>query len=146
MIGEKLDVKFMYDLCRINAGKSKDPSTQVGAVIFRPDMTIASMGRNGFEIGANDDPALFLDRSYKLANVFHAEHNAIRFARESLVGYGICVWPLPPCECCVARLLESGITTVVCPKLDPLHRWYDSCNAGKNAAISKGVRYVEYFT
>lgn len=141
----KLDIKHMFDLCRVAASKSKDPSTQVGVVIMRPDMTVASMGRNGFEIGANDDPALFLDRSFKLANIFHAEHNAIRFARESLVGYCLCVWPLPPCECCMARIHSAGITTVVAPVVAPGNRWYDTGLIAKQFAVERGISYVQYF-
>ena len=141
----KIDVRFLVDLCKVNASKSKDPSTQVGAVIMRPDGTIASSGRNGFEIGANDDPALFLDRSYKLANIFHAEHNAIRFARESLAGYCICVWPLPPCECCMARIHSAGITAVVAPIVHELNRWYDTGLRAKQFALQNGITYREYY-
>lgn len=141
-----IPVKFLVDLCKVNASMSKDPSTQVGAVIFRPNMTIASMGRNGFEQGANDDPALFLDRSYKLCNVIHAEHNAIRFRREHLTGYGICVWPLPPCRECMERIINAGLSVVVAPVLAPGHRWFASCDAAKQAAMKMGIRYVEYFT
>lgn len=141
----QFDVKFMVDLCKVSASKSKDPSTQVGAVILRPNMTIASMGRNGFEIGANDDPSLYLDRSYKLCNVIHAEHNAIRFARESLVGYCLCVWPLPPCECCMGRIIEAGISVVVAPVVHKDNRWYESGLRAYNEASKHGIRYVEYY-
>ncbi len=124
---------------------SKDPSTQVGAVIFRPDMTIASMGRNGFEQGANDDPALYLDRSYKLCHVIHAEHNAIRFGRESMQGYGLCVWPLPPCQQCMERIAAAGIAVVVAPIVHESNRWYASGLLAKKHALSLGIEYREYY-
>ena len=45
------------------AAWSRDPSTKVGAVLVRPDHTIASIGYNGFPRGVNDDPARLADRA-----------------------------------------------------------------------------------
>lgn len=59
------------------SGWSKDPSTKVGAVLFRLDGSIISMGYNGFPRGVDDDPALLADRSVKLKMTIHAEENAI---------------------------------------------------------------------
>jgi deoxycytidylate deaminase len=41
---------------KVAEGWSKDPSTKVGAVIVRPDLTVASIGYNGFPRGMSDDP------------------------------------------------------------------------------------------
>ena len=57
---------------------SKDPSTQVGAVIVRPDKTIASVGFNGFPRGVDDRPEKLADRPLKYQMIVHAEINAIR--------------------------------------------------------------------
>jgi len=70
---------------------SKDPSSQVGAVIVRPDKTIASVGFNGLPRGVNDDPARLGDRETKLLYTVHAELNAILAAKEPLTGYSIFV-------------------------------------------------------
>ena len=42
---EKWNVRFL-DLARFIAAWSKDPSTKVGAVLVRPDRTIAAVGFN----------------------------------------------------------------------------------------------------
>lgn len=138
------DIRFMVELCQVNARRSKDPSTKVGAVIYRPDLTIATMGRNGFPKGANDDASLYSDREYKYRHVVHAELNCILFARESLHGYGLCVWPLPPCERCMAAILQCGIRQIVCPVLEVTDRWYESGQAAKLQALHHGVEYHEY--
>jgi dCMP deaminase len=95
---------------------SKDPSTQVGSVIVRPDKTIASVGYNGFPRGIEDDERLF-DRPVKYGLVIHAEMNAILNAKEALNGYTLYEWPptthAPTCERCAAHVIQAGITRVV---------------------------------
>ena len=51
----KWDSRFM-DLARLVASWSKDPSTQVGAVIVDQDKRIVSTGVNGFPRCVNDAP------------------------------------------------------------------------------------------
>lgn len=92
---------------------SKDPSTQVGAVIVRPDNTVASIGYNGFPKGYLDSPEDYANRDYKIANIIHAEANAIAHARENLSGSTIYVWPLMPCRECMKLIAASGIKKVV---------------------------------
>ena len=46
----KWETRFL-EMARLVSGWSKDPSTKVGAVIVRPDKTIASVGYNGIAIG-----------------------------------------------------------------------------------------------
>lgn len=138
-------IKYMVELCQVNAKRSKDPSTKVGAVIYRPDFTIASMGRNGFPIGANDDASCYADREYKYRHILHAELNCLLFAREPLHGYGLCVWPLPPCERCMAAILQAGIRHVVSPVLDQVDpRWHKTGYDAKVKALEHGVTYHEY--
>jgi len=73
----KWDSRFM-DLARLVASWSKDPSTQVGAVIVDQDKRIVSTGFNGFPRCVNDSP---VDREVKLLRTIHAEENALLFAR-----------------------------------------------------------------
>lgn len=88
---------------------SKDPSTRVGAVIVRPDRTIASVGYNGFPRGVDDT---YTTREDKLLRTVHAEANAILTAREPLHGYTIYVTPLHPCANCAGLIIQAGIKTV----------------------------------
>jgi len=105
--------------------KSKDPSTQTGAVIVRPDGSIASMGYNGFPMGMDDDPELYLDRELKYKRIVHCEMNAALFTRESLKGYTLYTWPFLSCDRCAVHMIQAGIVRAVAPKL-PEHleeRW-----------------------
>lgn len=115
----KWDRRFL-DMAAFVATWSKDPSTQVGAVIVRPDRTIASVGYNGFPRGVSDDDARYADRSLKYPMIVHAEMNAILSAKEPLLGYAIYVTPLAPCATCAGAIIQSGIKRVVatCRKPD----------------------------
>ena len=60
----KWDERFI-ELARLVAAWSKDPSTKVGAVIVRPDRTVASVGFNGFARGVDDTEERLNDRALK---------------------------------------------------------------------------------
>lgn len=117
-ITASMDAKWssrFINLAAVVASWSKDPSSQVGAVIVRPDLTVASMGYNGLPRRVSDDSARLDDRNTKLRYTVHAELNAILSAREPLHGYSIFVWPFQPCSACAAAIIQSGISTVYCP-------------------------------
>lgn len=92
---------------------SKDPSTRVGAVIVRPDFTVASIGYNGFPRGMSDKSSLYEDREVKLSRIVHAEMNAILHAREPLKGYTLYTFPVLTCDRCAVHVIQSGISRVV---------------------------------
>jgi dCMP deaminase len=115
--------------------KSKDPSTQVGAVIVRPNRSIVSMGYNGFPQGMNDDGGLYAHRPTKSSRVIHAEMNAAIFAREDLTGCTLYTWPFAPCDRCAVHMIQMGIKRVVAPKTPH--------DANMAAAISLGVQYFD---
>lgn len=104
---------------------SRDPSTKVGAVIVRPDKTVASIGYNGLPRHVIDDPARLLDRDFRLACTVHAELNAILHASESLRGCSVYVWPFQPCSNCAAAIIQAGIARVVAPATN-VDRWRES--------------------
>lgn len=101
-----------FDLARMVGSWSKDPSTQVGAVIVRPDRTIASVGYNGFPRGVSDDPDVLENRPAKYLRMVHAEANAILSAREPLHGCTLYVTPLHPCANCAGLIIQAGIVSV----------------------------------
>ena len=104
---------------------SKDPSTQVGAVIVRPDRTIAAVGYNGFPRGVGDDDTRYADRSLKYPMIVHAEMNAILSTKEPLNGYTIYVSPLAPCATCAGAIIQAGIRRVVATCKQP-ERWKEN--------------------
>lgn len=108
----KWDNRFL-DLAHMVGQWSKEPRSKVGAVIVRPNNTIASMGYNGFPRGVKDSANRLVDRELKNKMAMHAEQNAILFAREPLDGYIIYVTPLLPCTQCAGVIIQSGIKRVV---------------------------------
>jgi dCMP deaminase len=92
---------------------SKDPSTRVGAVIVRPDRSVASVGFNGFARGVADAVERYEDRSIKYEIVVHGEVNAVVAAREALHGYTLYTVPFMPCSRCTAIIINAGIKHVV---------------------------------
>src|SRR5215211_1547674 len=68
----KWDYRFLQ-AAELFASWSKDPSNQVGAVVVRPDKTIASTGFNGFPRNTDDSQELYENRDEKLRRVKHAE-------------------------------------------------------------------------
>ena len=131
---DKWPARFL-DLAQSVAQWSKDPSTKVGAVIVRPDRTIASVGYNGAPRGVTDDN--LDDRDYKLAVTVHAEMNAILSAHERLDGCTLYVWPMPPCSHCAGAVIQSGVCKVVAPK--PGERWAQSCRLGRTMMHEAGI-------
>ena len=94
---------------------SKDPSTKCGAVIVRPDRTIASLGYNGFPRGLYDSPVLLNDREEKYKRIVHAEVNALLHMAERPIGHTLYIWPFLPCCRCATQVIQSGITRVIAP-------------------------------
>jgi dCMP deaminase len=123
---EKWDRRFI-DLMKVAEGWSKDPSTKVGAVIVRPDLTVASIGYNGFPRGMSDDDALYADRPTKYSRIVHGEMNAILNAHGSVQGCTLYV-PFPPCDRCAVHVVQAGIKRVVYvePTEDIKSRWADA--------------------
>jgi dCMP deaminase len=118
------------ELAQHVAGWSKDPSTQVGAVIVRPDKTIASLGFNGFPRGVMDSSERLVDRPTKYEIIVHAEMNAILSARESLAGYTIFIWPFHPCSRCAGGIIQAGISDVYFVD-NTVERWSESTTLAK---------------
>jgi dCMP deaminase len=142
----KWDDRFL-EMAALVASWSKDPSTQCGAVIVRPDRTVASVGFNGFPKGCSDDDEFYANRDLKLARVVHAELNAILHAQESLVGYTMYTYPPgfgPSCDRCTAHIIQSGITRVVHYQdtSEFASRWKEPAERGLQMYSEAGVEVV----
>jgi dCMP deaminase len=135
----KWDFRFL-EMARLVAGWSKDPSTKVGAVIVRPDRTVASVGFNGFARGVADLMLRLADRAVKYPLTIHAEENAILSAHERLEGC-ILYSSMMPCGPCASRIVQAGIKHVVCEVTeDYLNRWAGSVELTKTVFSETGVR------
>jgi len=123
-VWDKWDKRFI-ELAEHVAQWSKDPSTQVGAVIVDNNNRIISLGFNGYPQHIPDDD--LHDRNSKLAKILHGEINALLFAQRSLEGCVIYVWPMAPCSQCASAIIQSGIKRVgtIKPNKELQKRWGD---------------------
>lgn len=147
LIPTKWDARFLA-LSEQVASWSKDPSTKCGAVIVRPDMTVAAMGYNGFPRGTSDRADLYEDRELKYARVVHAEVNAVLSARERLDGYTMYTWPAssvgPTCDRCASVVIQAGIGRVVhvFQEHDITSRWGEAMQRGLDMYEEAGVQVI----
>lgn len=136
---------FYIGMAKYMATASKDPSTKVGAVIVRPNNTIASVGYNGFPRGMSDDPSLYNDRPTKYSRVVHAEMNAILNAQGSVDGCTLYTSALPPCDRCAVFVVQAGISRVVYETIaDPAlaERWAESLAKTTDIFIEAGIPLI----
>ena len=108
--------EYFMGLAHLSAMRSKDPSTQVGAVIVSGEHRVVSIGYNGFPNGCSDDEFPW-DRegdfgATKYPYVVHAELNAILNSKNDLRGCSIYV-SLFPCNECAKAIIQSGIIRIV---------------------------------
>ncbi|AVN63768.1 cytidine deaminase [Mesoplasma florum] len=107
--------QFFMTVAKVCAMRSKDPSTQVGAILVNNLNQIISTGYNGFPRGVNDDEfpwtreGEWIDTKYPY--VAHAELNAIVSARTNLTDSDVYV-TLFPCNECTKIIIQAGIKKV----------------------------------
>jgi len=125
-------------MAELVASWSKDPSTQVGAVITEHNR-IVSLGFNGYPHGISDS-AETDSRELKLLKTLHAEENALLYAKRDLSGCEIWVTHFP-CPNCAAKIIQTGISVVHCPEQseDFLSRWGDKIALSETMFKQAGV-------
>lgn len=101
--------EYFIGLTKYAAIRSKDPKTQVGAVIVDKYNKILSVGYNGMPIGIKDDNEHW---NKKHLYVSHAEANAISFCKADLEGSTLYVTFLP-CNECAKRIIQNKIKRIV---------------------------------
>lgn len=144
-VSPKWDYRFL-ELARHVSTWSKDPSTQAGAVIVRPNRSICSVGFNGFPQKMDDLDEYYDNREEKYSRIIHAEMNALMFATDqSLRGYTIYIYPFMPCDRCMVHLVQKGITRFVAPmaSTEQLKRWGSAFERTKTYAKESVVEVVE---
>ena len=137
--------EYFMGIAKLTAGRSKDPNTQVGAVIVSENNRVLSTGYNGTPNGFNDDDFPWgrdgnpLETKYMF--VCHAEANAIdnfRGYKKDFENARIYV-DLFPCNECAKKIIQSGIKEVV--YLSDKYADSDSTKASKLLFDTCGVRY-----
>lgn len=138
--------EYFMGVAMLSAGRSKDPSTQVGACIVNDENRIMSVGYNGMPAGCSDEEFPW-DRSGDTLNtkypfVCHAELNAIlNFRGGSLKGCK-CYCTLFPCNECAKAIIQIGISEVV--YLEDKYSKTDSVIASKMMFEAAGVKFRPY--
>ena len=103
-------------MAHIIAERSKDPSTQAGAVVVNDNNVVVGVGYNGFPRGISNN-ALPWDKEGDLENtkyayICHAEENAVYNANNSTKGCKLyCV--LFPCNECAKTIIQNGIKEII---------------------------------
>jgi len=152
---DKWDRHFLQ-LCLDHARMSKDPSTQVGAVVVGPDGEIRSAGFNGLPRGIADRPEVLNDRDSKLALIVHGEMNAILAAARVGTPMKGCtlylaatdntgsVWGGAPCTRCTVEIIQAGIAEVVSwPFKATPSKWTEDTLRAKSLLEEAGVKFRE---
>jgi dCMP deaminase len=104
--------QYFLELAILTSKRSKDPNTQVGAVIVDNLNKIVSVGYNGFPRGCSDDQFPWCKEdglNNKNLYVVHAEINAI--LNSSNKGE-ILYTTLFPCNDCTKALIQYGIKKI----------------------------------
>lgn len=122
--------------------RSKDPSTQTGAVIVDPKGRLVSTGYNGFPQAMPDRPELYASREEKYSRIVHCEMNALIFAQRDLEGCTLYTWPFMSCDRCVVHMIQAGVKKFVAPYNDA-PRWQEAFNKTRAYIAECGCELVE---
>lgn len=139
----KWDTRFL-GLAAYISSWSKDPSSQVGAVITDGNR-IVSLGYNGFAVGVEDKQERLGDRDCKLNLTIHAEENAMIFAKRDLSDCTVYVTH-PPCPRCASKLIQEEVGRIVyiAPSEDFLSRWSGDLKLSSEMYREAGVEIISY--
>ena len=102
--------EYALALADVAALRSEDPWLKVGAVVLRPDNSVASIGYNGAPSGVS---LPWEDRELRRPFVIHAEVNALRYATPTEIKGGLVAVTHRPCQACIPLIASYGITKVV---------------------------------
>ena len=130
--------------------KSKDQSTQIGAVIVGEDKEVLSTGYNSFPRGLDDSKQERQERPEKYFWMEHAERNAIYNAARigvSLKNSIIYLTSGLPCMDCARGIVNSGIKTVYCKQVCTTKnkdKWDESQKKSLQLLLECGVDVLYY--
>ena len=138
--------EYFMGMAVLSSLRSKDPSTQVGAVIVNDENKVVSIGYNGMPRHIHDCDLTWEKGeglNSKYLYVCHAELNAILNARNgaSLANCTVYV-TLFPCNECTKALIQVGIKEVV--YLDNKYADTTGVQASKKMLDLAGIKVRQY--
>ncbi len=141
-----IDDAILLRRAYMEAQKSLDPSTQIGAILFNPAEGMVAAGCNEFCRGIRTDiPERWSNRETKLFYIEHAERNAIYDAcRKGVKTEGLILFaPWFACVDCGRAIIQAGIKEVVGHQI-PVNltpeRWKASIDAALDMMKEAGVK------
>ncbi|MGI6713981.1 MAG: deoxycytidylate deaminase [Bacilli bacterium] len=149
-MGKRIDYiswdEYFMGIAVLSSMRSKDPETQVGAVVVDAENKIVSVGYNGMPIGVDDDRLSWTrgeGLESKYLYVCHAEFNAILNARNGTALKGCKIYvSLFPCNECAKAIIQAGIKEIV--YADDKYADSVSILASKRMLDMAGVKYRQY--
>lgn len=138
--------EYFMGMAQLSALRSKDPSTQVGAVIVNDENKVVSIGYNGMPRHIHDSDLTWEKGeglNSKYLYVCHAELNAILNSRNgaSLSGCRVYV-TLFPCNECTKALIQVGIKEVI--YLENKYEHTTETQASKKMLELAGIKLRKY--
>ena len=112
--------EYFLEIAEVVKLKSKDQSTQIGAVVVGEGRNVLSTGYNSFPRGLDDSLQERQERPEKYFWMEHAERNAIYNAAlegVSLKNSTIYLTSGLPCMDCARGIVNSGIKVVWCKRV-----------------------------
>lgn len=139
---DTFDELFMNE-AYLYANKSKDISTQVGAVIVRDNVSI-SRGYNGPLRGVDDSSPQLFEKPYKNYAMEHAERNAFyNCSRNGISTLGCTMYVTwAPCAECARAIVQCGIKKMVLHADAPTHtseKVLESQKIGHGFLVDAGI-------
>ncbi len=138
------DLYFLRFAYEIAALKSKDPSTQTGAILVNSENIMLAFGYNHLPWEMNDNPEIWNDREQKYNSVVHAEVDVISVAESyghSTAGTILYV-PWTPCDKCAEAIIKAGISGLVVHQelIDKIPaRWKESTDKALDKLVKAGI-------
>jgi dCMP deaminase len=133
--------QYFMEMVDLIATRSKDPNTQIGAVIVNNNHDILSTGYNGMAPGMIETPEIW-ERPTKYDYVIHGETNAIiRAAKLGVAIDGGTLYTTGfPCNNCARNVVAAGIKKVVCFAWD--RDWDGKGAISRDLYDKTGVKYL----
>ena len=117
MVIKILDSNFI-NAAKIEAIKSKDPSTKIGCVIVNQYSVIIGRGYNSWPKNV-DEKFMTYERPMKYSLIIHAEMKALLSAYGEILQDSSMYCTHSPCDNCLKHIFESGISRIIFDQLGP---------------------------
>jgi dCMP deaminase len=142
--------EYFLEIAEVVKLKSKDQSTQIGAVVVGEGRNVLSTGYNSFPRGLDDSLQERQERPEKYFWMEHAERNAIYNAAlegVSLKNSTIYLTSGLPCMDCARGIVNSGIKTVYCKEVCTTknkEKWEESQKKSLQLLLECNIEVIYY--